>query len=149
MAAFPEPLCSRGCFCEPEVQILGSEIPGDLFFPIKKSDFPITFQVVVINSRHQAQKRKFLFLQNFTRPEKRNFLFWAGFLDLAKHTLNLVWKSDKLLGKNNIPGNSALRDRDFGFTKTPPEHSGSGYPATTGPKSRDIFENPNSEHPRA
>ena len=89
------------------------------------------------------------FLQNFTRPEKRNFLFWAGCLDLAKNTLNLVWKSDKLIGKNNSPGNFALRDRDFGFTKTPPEHSGSGYQATTGPKSRYIFENPNSEHPRA
>ena len=89
------------------------------------------------------------FLHNFTRPEKRNFLFWAGFLDLAKNTLNLVWKSDKLIGKNNSPGNFALRDRDFGFTKTPPEHSGLGNQATTGPKRRYIFENPNSEHTRA
>ena len=68
---------------------------------------------------------------------------------MAKNTLNLVWKSDKLIGTNNSPGNFALRDRDFGFTKTPPEHSGSGNQATTGPKSRYIFENPNSEHTRA
>ena len=54
-----------------------------------------------------------------------------------------------MIGKQNSPGNFALRDRDFGFTKTPPEHSGSGNQATTGPKSRYIFENPNSEHPRA
>ena len=83
------------------------------------------------------------------RGLEKEFPFWAWCLDLTKNTLNLVGKSEMLIGRNNSPGNFALRDRDFRFTKTPPEHSGSGNQATTSPKSRYIFENPNYEHTRA
>ena len=97
-----------------------AKTPGVLKIPLKLFDFPTNFPVFLVNSRNQAQKRKFLFsgrvkfcrprtsdhspplrahvkfnpscdlweclgvgspgwqegsLQNFTRSEKRNFLF--------------------------------------------------------------------------
>ena len=61
VAWFPEPLCSGGVFVNWKSRSLKAKFPGELFFPINISDFPTKFNVFLVKSRHQAQKRKFLF----------------------------------------------------------------------------------------
>ena len=61
VAGYPEPLCSGGVFVNPKSRSLKAKFPGELCVPINLSDFPTNFNVCLINSRHQAQKRKFLF----------------------------------------------------------------------------------------
>ena len=40
------------CFCEPELTIRWSEIPGELLLPIKLSDSPTALGYFLVKSRH-------------------------------------------------------------------------------------------------
>ena len=57
-----------------------AKTPGVLKIPLKLVDFPTFFMVFLVNSRHQAQKRKFLFSDRVKFCRKLCLLYF-GILD--------------------------------------------------------------------